>query len=251
MRSCQSSWYHGTPQSGTRVRVQHRRDRHLAARVQLRTFALLHTSSKRVKGCFGFLSIHEAGGVHCLYWTGGGGLGVLGYLGSKGCSCAAAAWPGWWGSGGRTSLRCPLPAVARTRPHQGRAEAGRRGPWPRRGGIERNLRALKVEGQKMIAWSSSSAGRGPKILEKLGGERRQSWPHPTYLLGCSSEGTGTACSVRSRPASCWSWGWTASADGVTFPHRPGHKRHQCDRQVAKQQTRKPTASVSAAGRTYG
>lgn len=34
-------------------------------------------------------------------------LSVLWYLWSKGCSCAAAAWPGWWGLGDRTSPHCP------------------------------------------------------------------------------------------------------------------------------------------------
>lgn len=63
----------------------------------------------------------------------------------------------------------------------------------------------------------------PKLAaSKHARERRQSCP--PYLLGCSSEGTGTACSVHSHPGSCWSWGWTASADGGTFPHRPGKKK---------------------------
>lgn len=73
VRSCQSSWYHGTPQWGTRVRVQHRRDRHLAAWIQLRTFALLHTSSKRVKGvALVFYPSMKVGGSTVSTGLGGG-----------------------------------------------------------------------------------------------------------------------------------------------------------------------------------
>lgn len=54
----------------------------------------------------------------------------------------------------------------------------------------------------------------------------------TYLVDCNSEGNGRACSVRSHPGSCWSWGWTASADAGIFPHRPGHEKHAALRQSA-------------------